>query len=164
MNIFARVLQDWKEGNSTKGKFIAVLFRSAHIIRNNKFLLVFLFWYLPVYNFFIHWILGVEIYSKTIIGHSLKLWHAHALVVHPDTKIGNNCTLRQCTTIGTRKGRDGSINQFAPIIGNNVDIGANVVVIGQIVIGDNVTIGAGSVVIRDIPANSTVVGNPARVI
>lgn len=164
MNISEQIFQDWKDGNSTKGKYISFLFRTARIIRESKFLFIFLFWYLPLYNFFVHWILGVELYASTSIGHSLKLWHVHALVVHPNTKIGNNCTLRQSTTIGTKKGRDGSINQFAPIIGNNVDVGANVVIIGPITIGDNVNIGAGSVVVKDIPANSTVVGNPARII
>jgi putative colanic acid biosynthesis acetyltransferase WcaB len=47
---------------------------------------------------------------------------------------------------------------------DNVDIGANVCIIGDIAIGDNVIIGAGSVVTKDIPANSVAVGNPARVL
>jgi len=71
--------------------------------------------------------------------------------------------LRQSTTIGTKKGCDGSINQSAPIIGDNVDIGSNVVIVGPVKIGNNVSIGAGSVV-KDVPANATVVGNPARII
>ncbi len=58
-------------------------------------------------------------------------------------------------------GRNG--NDF-PIIGNNVYIAANSTVIGGIKIGDNVIIGAGSVVTKDVPSNSVVVGNPARVI
>ena len=43
-------------------------------------------------------------------------------------------------------------------------LGANVTIIGDITIGNNVTIGAGSVVVKDVPDNSVVVGNPARVI
>ena len=53
---------------------------------------------------------------------------------------------------------------FKSIIGNNVYIAANSTVIGGIEIGDNVIIGAGSVVTKDVPSNSVVVGNPARVI
>ena len=51
-----------------------------------------------------------------------------------------------------------------PIIGNTVNLGANVVIIGNIHIGDNVIVGAGSVVVKDIPDNCIVAGNPARII
>ena len=51
-----------------------------------------------------------------------------------------------------------------PIIGDNVSLGCNVTIIGNIKIGNNVTIGAGSVVVKDIPDNAVVVGNPSRII
>lgn len=51
-----------------------------------------------------------------------------------------------------------------PTIGNNVFVGANVVIIGNITIGDNVIIGAGAVVTKNVPSNCIVVGNPARVL
>ena len=47
---------------------------------------------------------------------------------------------------------------------DNVYIAANSTVIGKVNIGNNVIVGAGSVVVKDIPDNSVVVGNPARVI
>jgi len=50
------------------------------------------------------------------------------------------------------------------IIGNNVWIGANSVILPELTIGDNVVIGAGSVVTKDIPSNSIAVGNPCKVI
>ena len=46
----------------------------------------------------------------------------------------------------------------SPKIGNNVDIGANAIIIGDIKVGDNVKIGAGTIVLQDVPANTTVVG------
>ncbi|MDU1891446.1 MAG: sugar O-acetyltransferase [Dysgonomonas sp.] len=49
-------------------------------------------------------------------------------------------------------------------IGNNVWIGANVVVLPGVTIGDNAVIGGGSVVVRDIPSNVVAVGNPCRVL
>ena len=49
-------------------------------------------------------------------------------------------------------------------IGNNVWIGANVVILPGVTIGDNTVIGAGSVVTTDIPANVVAVGNPCRVL
>ena len=50
------------------------------------------------------------------------------------------------------------------VIGNDVWIGANAVVLPGVTIGDNVIVGAGAVVTRDIPANVVAVGNPARVL
>ena len=71
--------------------------------------------------------------------------------------IGKNFTCLQCTTIGKK-------DNVKPVIGDNVTLGANVVVIGNVRIGNNVMIGAGSVVVKDIPNNSIAVGNPAKVI
>ena len=49
-------------------------------------------------------------------------------------------------------------------IGNNVFVGASTTILPNVTIGDNVVIGAGSVVSKDIPSNSVVVGNPAKII
>lgn len=87
--------------------------------------------------------------------------------VHPSStylnahSIGCNFTCRQNTTLGNKS--DDKPNE-RPTIGNNVTLGANVVIIGNVRIGNNVTIGAGSVVVKDVPDNAVVVGNPARII
>lgn len=87
--------------------------------------------------------------------------------VHPSSTylnahyIGRNFTCRQNTTIGNKSDDKPSER---PTIGDNVTLGANVVIIGNVRIGNNVTIGAGSVVVRDVPDNAIVVGNPARII
>lgn len=52
----------------------------------------------------------------------------------------------------------------SPVIGDNVNIGSNSCIIGEISIGDNVIIGAGSIVIKDVPSNVVIAGNPARII
>ena len=78
-----------------------------------------------------------------------------------EKKIGKNLTCRQNTTIGN-KYEDGKIS--CPTIGDNVNVGANVCIIGDITIGNNVTIGAGSVVVKSIPDNCVAVGNPVRII
>ncbi len=49
-------------------------------------------------------------------------------------------------------------------IGNNVFIGANSTILPNVHIGNNVFIGAGSVVTKDVPDNTVVGGNPAKVI
>lgn len=48
------------------------------------------------------------------------------------------------------------------IVEKNVSIGANCTILPGVKIGQNSLIGAGSVVVKDVPANSVVVGNPAR--
>ena len=50
------------------------------------------------------------------------------------------------------------------VIGNNVFVGAGTIILPGVTIGNNVVIGAGSVVVSDIPDESVVVGNPARVV
>lgn len=77
------------------------------------------------------------------------------------SKIGKDCQVWQGVTIG--KARSG-IEEPRPIIGDNVKIYANSLVLGGITIGDNAIIGAASVVLKSVPANCTVVGNPARIV
>ena len=57
-----------------------------------------------------------------------------------------------------------SSRQLSPHNWNNVRVATGAIVIGGIQIGDNATIGAGAVVVKDVPSNTTVVGNPARII
>ena len=77
------------------------------------------------------------------------------------TIINDNVSIFQGVTLG---GVSTSKKKRHPTIGNNVTIGANASVLGDITIGDNVKIGAGSVVVKDVPPNTTVVGIPGRVV
>ena len=52
---------------------------------------------------------------------------------------------------------------IAPVIGNNVDIGAGAKLLGNIRIGNNVLIGANTVVLTDAPDDSLAVGVPATI-
>jgi serine acetyltransferase len=107
-------------------------------------------------------ILGCDIKPSTIIGEGFELYHsAHASVVSPGTIIGKNVSLRQNTTIGA-KGFSGS--EKSPVILDDVTIGPNVCIIGEITIGKGAIIGAGAVVVKDVPENAIVAGNPAKVI
>lgn len=166
MSIRKYILQDWEANcvNPTKGKYIVVLFRIAQLIVRNPFLKIFFFWYLLLYRFWVEWVMSVELSWKTEVGPNFQIWHGSGLVIHPNTVIGSNCSIRQCTTIGVKQNEDGRYSGEAPIIGDFVDIGCNTVIIGNIQIDNYVSIGAGSVVVKSIPKNSTVVGNPARVI
>ncbi len=94
------------------------------------------------------------------IGGGVYLAHPYSTILNAK-KIGENFTCRQNTTLGNKSDNETSKK---PTIGNNVTLGANVVIIGDVEIGDNSIIGAGCVVTKNIPANSVVVGNPARII
>ena len=140
------IFKDWKANNGNlKGKIILLSFRIAHIATSNKILFAIWIPYLIFYRVWVEWILGCEIPYKTNIGEGTNLFHGQALIINDGTSIGNNCTLRQSTSIGHKKLKDGTYSR-CPTIGNNVDIGCNVCIIGAINIGDNSVIGAGSLV------------------
>jgi putative colanic acid biosynthesis acetyltransferase WcaB len=160
MNVLRYIGQDLAANrNNTKGKLLAILFRSASLAASRKVTRVIFFPYLAFYKLFVEWTLGVELPWGTRIGPGLRIFHGQAIVINRQVRIGSHCTLRQSTTLGNA--RDG---EDCPVIGNNVEIGSNVCIIGPVRIGDNVTIGAGSVVIKNIPAGSIAVGNPATII
>lgn len=93
--------------------------------------------------------------TSTIKG-GLYVPHAYSTIIHAK-KIGCNCTIHQCTTIGNKY--EGN-NEDLPIIGDNVTVGANCVIIGPVNVGNNVVIGAGTVVVKNIPDDSVAYGNP----
>lgn len=94
------------------------------------------------------------------IGEGVYLAHPTSTFLNAKS-IGKNFTCRQNTTLGNKMESD---KDSKPTIGDNVSVGANVCIIGNIHIGDNTIIGAGSVIVKDVPANSIVVGNPSRII
>lgn len=141
-----------------KGLFFITCYRIAHFFIRNKVIYILGSPVWLTYRFIFRWLLGIDVPEKVVIGQNCKVYHGIGLIIHPKTIIGDNVTLHQNTTIGISSGSK------PPTIGNNVLIGANSVIIGNIHIGDNSIIGAGSVVIKDVPQNAIVAGNPAKVI
>src|ERR671913_2053362 len=165
MKLINYIFQDWSSNYNIKSRLILVFFRMCHLLATtNKVTFILGLPILISYRIIVEWILCVEIPFKTKIGKHLVLFHGQGLVINNETTIGDNCTLRQSTTIGNSRMMDNGKFNGSPIIGNNVEIGANSIILGPITIGDNVTIGAGSVIVKSIESNCTVVGNPARVI
>ncbi len=160
MGFISDIKQDYttNKGN-TKGAVIMLLFRIAAYCHNRRYLRMICFPYLLFYKHFTQIFFSIELPYEIKIGPGLKIYHGIALIIHEDTVIGKNCVLRQSTTIGnTRPGGK------CPHIGDNVEVGCNVCIIGDVMIGNNVVIGAGSVIVKDIPSNSVVVGNPGRLV
>lgn len=104
---------------------------------------------------FIECTFNVFIPFKTQIGKGLRLCHANGIVIHPNAVIGENCTIFQQVTIGANEHK----HDFdkAPIIGDNVYIGAGAKIIGNINIRNGVKIGANAVLTKSVEENITVV-------
>lgn len=147
--------------HNTKGKFILIAFRMANYfsLHPSKLIRILGFPVVKYYQFTVMWLMGIEIPVRTQIGGGLNIAHGISVVLNEDTVMGENILLRQFVTIGNKS----LVALHSPVIGNNVEIGANSVIIGDISIGDNVVIGAGSVVTKSIPANSVACGNPAKI-
>lgn len=99
----------------------------------------------------------LQIPTETKIGRGLYIGHGICIVINGETIIVNNCSLSQFLTIGSNKGTPATI-------GDNVYIGPMVSIVEDVHIGNNVRIGAGSIVIKNVPDNTTTVGNPNRII
>lgn len=104
---------------------------------------------------------GIEIHPGATIGKRFFIDHGTGVVIGETTEIGDDVTIYQGVTLG---GTGKDVGKRHPTVGNNVMIGAGAKVLGPIKIGDNTKIAAGSVVLHEIPANSTAVGTPARVV
>ena len=105
-------------------------------------------------------ITGITLPGRTQIGRRLRFDHSGGIIIHEHSIIGDDCLIRHGVTIGVQRTGE----TLAPRLGNRVDIGCGAVLLGPITIGDDVVIGANSVVLCDVPACSTAVGVPARVL
>lgn len=102
---------------------------------------------------------GISLSWDTRIGRRVRIWHFGGIIIHAH-RIGDDCQIRQNTTMGVRAIGDSSL----PVIEERVDIGCGTVILGGVRIGHDSIIGANAVVIRDVPPHAVAVGVPARVI
>lgn len=104
---------------------------------------------------------SINIHPNVKIGEKFMIGHPECIVIHSNSVIGDNVTIAQGVTLGGTTGKIKS-GRDAPIIGDNVFIGAGAKILGPVKIGKNSIIGANAVVITDIPNNSVAVGIPAK--
>jgi serine O-acetyltransferase len=104
---------------------------------------------------------GIEIHPGATIGRRFFIDHGMGVVIGETAEIGDDVLLYQGVTLGGTGKEKGKRH---PTIGDHVVIGTGAKVLGNILIGDHVKIGAGSVVVHPVPAHSTVVGVPGRVV
>lgn len=105
---------------------------------------------------------GIEIHPGAVIGKGFFIDHGSAIVIGETAEIGDNCVIYHNVTIGGTGKHKGKRH---PTIGNNVLIGTGATLLGPIIVGDNVNIGAETVIImHDVPSNCTVVGAPGKIV
>ena len=102
---------------------------------------------------------GIEIHPAATIGEGFFIDHGMGVVIGETSEIGSDVTLYQGVTLG---GTGFATGKRHPTVQDNVTIGSGAKLLGPITVGHGSKIGANSVVIHDVPANSTVVGNPGH--
>jgi serine O-acetyltransferase len=102
---------------------------------------------------------GIEIHPAADIGRGFFVDHGSGVVIGETAAIGDDVTLYQGVTLG---GTGFATGKRHPTLEDNVTVGSGAKLLGPITIGHGAKIGANSVVIHDVPANSTVVGNPGH--
>ena len=100
-------------------------------------------------------LLGCIIGRCADFGPRFVLIHSNGVVINGKVRGGSDVFVEHQVTIGAER-------KQSPVIGNNVFIGAGAKVVGSVTVADDVRIGANAVVTRDVPANTTVVGVPAK--
>lgn len=104
---------------------------------------------------------SIELPVSAKVGRRLVIGHQGGIVIHWLSQIGDDCTIIQNVTLGAASPE--TINR-APVLGNRVLVGCGAAIIGGVVIGDDVRIGPNAVVTMNIPAGSTVMAPPPRVV
>lgn len=102
---------------------------------------------------------GIEIHPGAQIGRRFFIDHGMGVVIGETTIVGDDVLLYKGVVLG---GTSLEAKKRHPTIGDNVVVGTNAIVLGDITIGENCKIGAGSVVTKPAPPNSTIVGIPGK--
>lgn len=102
---------------------------------------------------------GIELPCEVDVGRGFVIDHFGGIVISGYAKFGDHCRIRNGVVVGLSR-----IDEpCAPVVGDNVDIGAGAKLLGAIRIGNNVLIGANAVVVCDVPDDCIAVGVPAVV-
>ena len=133
----------------------------AHKIWNFKFYLI-----ARIISQFSRFLTGIEIHPGAKIGKNLFIDHGMGVVIGESSEIGNDVTLYHGVTLGGISPSENSDNQRNskrhPTLLDNVIVGSSAQILGPIIVGECARIGANTVVLKDVPANATMVGNPAK--
>lgn len=104
---------------------------------------------------------GVEIHPAATIGKRLLIDHGTGIIIGETAEIGDDVVIYHGVTLGGISNRPGRRH---PKVEDRVFIGAGAAVLGAITIGEGAKVGALTLVLKDVPAEHTAVGNPARIL
>lgn len=131
------------------------LHRIAHILWNRNHLTV-----ARLLSHLNRFLTGVEIHPGARIGRRFFIDHGSGVVIGETSEIGDDVLMYQGAVLG---GTSSEHVKRHPTVGDGVVIGANAVVLGNIVLGSDAKVGSGSVVVQSVPSGATIVGVPGRI-
>lgn len=138
-------------------RFTYILRKCQYYKNKNKLIYIFFKFLKRKYKFKY----GYEIPDEVIIGKGVHIYHLGHIIINPSAEIGDYFTVNDSVTIGqTYRGSKKGV----PKLGDKVWVGSNAVIVGNVTIGDNVLIAPNAYINFDVPNDSIVIGNPAKII
>lgn len=113
--------------------------------------------YFPLF-YIVQALTGISVQAYADIGKRFVIRNSGCIFIVAE-KIGDDFTVSQGVTIGNVRG-----TKRLPILGNNVYLEPGAKILGEVIVGNNVIVRANSLVLTNVPDNSIVIGNPARIL
>lgn len=146
----------WEILTTYPGVHALLMHRLSHWLWQQR-----LYWLARFNSHIGRWLTGIEIHPGATIGRRVFIDHGMGVVVGETAVIGDDCTLYHGVTLGGTSWNKGKRH---PTLENGVVIGAGAKILGPIIVGAGAKIGSNAVVVKDVPANATAVGIPARIL
>ena len=146
----------WEILTTSPGVHALLMHRVAHFLWQKR-----LFWLARFSSHLARWLTGIEIHPGASIGHRVFIDHGMGVVIGETAIIGDDCTLYHGVTLGGTSWNKGKRH---PTLEKGVVIGAGAKILGPITLGAGAKVGSNAVVVKDVPANATAIGIPARIL
>lgn len=146
----------WDVMTTYPGVHAIIWYRVAHFLWQKG-----LKWFARFIATISRWFTGIEIHPAAKIGRRVFIDHGMGVVIGETAEIGNDTTLYHGVTLGGTSWQEGKRH---PTLGERVVVGAGAKILGPIMIGNDVRIGSNAVVVKDVPDDNTVVGIPGRIV
>ena len=146
----------WEVLTCYPGVHALLMHRFSHWLWNCHFR-----WLGRIVSHLARFLTGIEVHPGATIGRRFFIDHGMGVVIGETAIVGDDVTLYHGVTLG---GTSWNKGRRHPILEDGVVIGAGAQVLGPITIGAHSKVGSNAVVVKNVPAGTTAVGNPARII